>query len=269
MTAPNVTNDPPANPENQIPPENQNQLDPARLQAMILAEENRQLREKLEQAVRPIQQAPTNNNPPPQPGEAFNEPERFLGRIQDMIDRSIRPLRESQAYFDRQQRYGALKQKIKLSNPDAAQRFAIIEGLVDQYMESKEPTEENMAESIQRAIGAMVASGAFSTTNAPVGNRQASPAPNQQAPIVNPPTNNNSPAPTNDMLPPHLRPSNSSIQTSDITNETQVDMSQFDENEKRLMREQGLNPRQFLLLKNTPPDQITSKAFYNKLRELK
>jgi hypothetical protein len=247
----------PDNPNPSTPVENAGpDVDAIKLQNIILAEENRRLKLASETRVAtPV--APTPE--PLKPGDTFNKPEEFLSRIQGMLDAQIKPLQESNRKFERQQEYGRLKQKLKQQNPTVVQAFGIIEPLVDEIMSDQEPTEANINIALERAIGIGVSRGLFqssATTNPKSGN--PNPADNKQP---------NTPTPTM-TTPPHLRPSSSVLPTSN-DDPSKIDMSQFDENEKRLMRENKMGAAEYLLLKTTPPDQLNSKAFQEKLKKVR
>jgi hypothetical protein len=223
------------------------------LKNLILEEENKRLKEALNTRI--VNPTPQVDDPVPLgEGDVFNKPEVFLARIKQMIDSQVAPLRASQVLFDRQQQYAQLKMRLKQQQPGNAQALAFLEPLIDQFMEGREPTEANFSESLQRAIGAAALSNPsmFQRNAAPSSNQSTSQPANTQSTPVNQPANTS-------MLPPHLRPSPTSTSTS--SDLTKIDMGQFDENQKRLMRENGQTPAQYLLMRDAPSSELTSKKF--------
>ena len=220
------------------------------LKALVLEEENKRLKEALERKAAQSIQAPIAQAPL-EAGDTFNKPQEFFDRIAKMVEAQIAPLRQSQVAFDKQQAYGQLKMRLKQQQPQNAQALGFLEPLIDQFMEGREPTEANFAECLQRAIGAAALSNPslFSRNAAPATNTNANTDPNQQPKPVN-----------NSMtIPPHLRPSSASAGSN--ADPIKVDMSQFDENEKRLMRENGQTPAQYVMMRDAPSSELTSKKF--------
>lgn len=214
-----------------------------------LARENQELRQRL-----------NNNNAPADPplptlnpGEPFQDPNKLLAAINTLIERQVAPLHEERAEYARQQQYVKLKRSIIASNPQFAAGFASIENLVDTEMEGKEPTQANLIKAIQTVIGAAyLANPAAFVQNASPNNNNNN----------NPSANNN--RQTSDVtLPPHLATSNRSRNDSTNNNGEVVEPSddEFDENERRLMREKGLDKMQWKVLRTIPPTKLGAKMW--------
>lgn len=229
-------------------------------QNLILQEENRRLKEAASRANIP---APT---PAPIPqlgeGDVFNQPNKLIDAFKQVVQQQIAPLQDFMNSFQQQQAYTNLKNNVRAQFP----AFAQIESLVDQYMVGQAPTPENLTRCIQQAVGAAALSNPSFLNPNP--NSPNNPTPPRTPTPVNPPVNRQVPPippNPNQSRPPHLRPSGS---PAAIDKDTVIDMNQFDENSKRLMRENNLNPKQWLFLQDLPADKLTSKETYKKLKEL-
>lgn len=273
MSAPNIPLDQlPDDQQNQNQPPTQNQNDPPAW-AMQYAQqqeyeriqrENLELRQRLERQSQQQIPAPGSDLAP---GEPFNNPQKFLGAIDELIQRQVAPLRQTQEQYARQLQYQQLKNRVKVQYPQFAQTFQSIEHLVDNEMAQQDPTEANLMAALQRVVGGVV----LSNPQAFFQGQQRQTPQNQNQP----PANNNQPANNQNnqqvppQLPPHLSSSRPIIDGSqNQQNGGQVDMSQFNENEIRLMRERGLNAKQWIALRDTPPDKLT-KAKWEEIKNLK
>lgn len=164
-------------------------------------------------------------------GEPFANPAKFLDRIQRAMDKSVGPVNEFMATQNRNAAYNKLKNSIKRgANADALANFAKLEPLIDQAYEddpSLSITTQEFERQIKMAVGTLTLSGGF-------GN-------NTPAPRV----------PNRDpkMIPPSVRPTPSVIRND---NRNEVDVSQLTENERRLAREAGMTPSEYVRMRDTP-----------------
>lgn len=179
-----------------------------------------------------------------QPGETFSEPNKFINVLNELVAKQIAPLREEGAALARDRAYNNLKKSVISRSPQFAAQFSAIEYLVDNEMASKEVTEANLIKSVQTVVGAIYLNNpaAFHTNN-------PSPTPTPKSPV--PPNN----------IPPHLQASRSTIPQDGNNNSNEPSDDEFDENERRLMRERGLDKMQWKVLKNISPNKLGPKMW--------
>lgn len=181
-------------------------------------------------------------NPPPPPvkleeGDAFNKPDKLLDAFRNMLEAQVGPLKRDAAEAQRARIYNDMKTTIKASNP----AFAKIEHIVDQLMVGQEVTEANIVRCVEQAVGRMMLQNPAAFNTKPAGNNEQ---PNKSM-----------------QPPPHLTPKPISKQNGDTKQDAKYDLSRFDENEKRLMREKGLTPKQFVTLRDTDPNTLTPARY--------
>jgi len=204
---------------------------------------NQATREAQAESARLRLELEAQRNPPAPPikleeGDAFNNPNKLLDAFKNMLEAQVGPLKKDAAESKRNRDYADMKAQIRAANP----AFSKIESVVDQLMVGQELTEANIIRCVEQAVGRMMLNNpaAFNANK----------------------SNNSETPPKNDMRPPpHLaskpKPSNEAGNRSD----PKFDLSNFDENSKRLMREKGLTPKQFVLLRDTDPNTLTSARY--------
>lgn len=201
-------------------------------------EENRLLKEQLQR-----------NNPAPTfeplaPGSLHDNPQALEDRIVSRLTAQVAPLNAFMLNFQRQEEYVKLKRRAAMSVPVVASLFARGgEGLVDQEMEGKDPTEQNFLAAVERVLGKIaLANPSFFQPQTPT-----NPNPNPT-----PPQNNN-----NNITPPHLRPANPpNLQLVPNNNNSATNPDNWDENTRRLWRESRIvNPEDYYELTHCSPDK--------------
>lgn len=169
-------------------------------------------------------------------GDAFNNPNKLLDAFRSMLDSTVAPIKKDMAETQRARAYATMKDQIRAANP----AFAKIEGIVDQIMVGQEITEGNITRAVEQAVGRLMLSNPSAFT------KTSSEAPPNNEPVKTP--------------PPHLS-SKPRVPAPDKKADPKYDISNFNENEKRLMREKGLTPKQFVLLRDTDPNSMTPAAY--------
>jgi hypothetical protein len=173
-------------------------------------------------------------------------PEQLIERH---VAKSVKPLLDEFSQFRQSQQattYQTLKNQFR-TMPNLAPYFTQMEPYIDQDMQGKEPTAKNLQDTIARVIGLAMMQGSTGQNNNQPNNNQP-----QNNPQNNQPQNQNTP---NNMLPPHVRPSNPP--PPNRQNGGKV-YRQLTELEKRVAREQGKTPEQYLDWLDVPPDQVVN-----------
>lgn len=150
--------------------------------------------------------------------------------INKLIQAQIGPLNQFTQQFQQQTAYANLKNQYRAQYP----AFVQIESLVDQMMQGLEPSHANMQIAIQRAVGHLA------LTNPAALTQVNTPAP--QAPAPQPTPQNNVPSQA------HLRPSNNPPAAKEKENKRRP----LSENERRIIREMGINEDQYFELMEKP-----------------
>lgn len=202
-------------------------------------------------------EAERNNAPPAPvnfaPGEPFSDPNKFYKAIEDLVTRQVAPLHAEREQYAKERAYAQAKKALLAKNQQFAQQFQTIEHLVDGEMAGKDPTEANIVKSIQTVVGAIYLSNP-SAFQQPPNNNSGNPPPTPA------PRSNNQP-PVNNNLPPHLQPSRSTLPPNGNDPFAEPSDDEFDENERRLMRERGMNKMQWKVLRTIPPNKLGKKMY--------
>jgi len=222
-------------------------------QARRAAENNaRQLDELLRQQ---NAERHARENPPPAPvtleaDDLINNPNKFVDALRQEMRAQIQPLVEFTSQVRRQNEYAALKTSIKQAFPQQAHIITQLEPYIDKKMEGSPITVQAFEAAVKLVVGelAMTNPQLFASLIGGNGNSNT----NSPAPVNNPVVGNINPV----VNPPHLRPSSAPVPNSNQQQEAEPVLNEL---EKRLMREQKLTPRQFVYLRDTPPDQLDPK----------
>lgn len=213
--------------------------------AAEIERENERLRNELTQRNAPAQQIPQLEE-----GDFFNNPNRAVDIITQRLRGQIEPLNQFVEQQRRQTTYATLKSQLRAANPG----LASIEHLVDQRMASilqhREPTLQDITDAAVFVVGQLTLSGALNP--APRQNTTAAPAQPQNNTAVPP------------QLPAHLRPSAPHRNQSQSNGEPDYD-SMVDENERRLMREQNMSAKHWVILRDTPSHKL--QEVYAKIKK--
>jgi hypothetical protein len=206
-------------------------------------------------------------NVEPEPPEQANE--HFwkdpVGRMRKEIQDQIQPIVELVGGLNENSGYAAIKAQVAAENPAFKVALERAPDLIEQTMEGKPKTAENLRASILVVRGAVdsglvpgvsfkeEAQNQFANQNQPPANQQ---------PVVTPTTTSG-----NDkmnQLPPHLRPSAPSPPANPEESKNYRELS---ENEKRLAREQGMTDQQYLDLIAIPPHEVVTTDIAKKKPE--
>lgn len=233
------------NPSNQDPPVTIGDHQIPAWQATLF--EANQSRLRAEERARQLEAQLAQNQPKPietplEPTDIIQNPENVIQRINRDMAQQVAPLNEYIKNQQRLQKYAQLKALAKQQVP----AFAQIEHLVDSQFNNNpllQPDEPTLVAVIQNVLGALHLQGAFNQPNPLINNQ-----------IQNPNQNNQ-------MIPPNLPPSPPARrQINTPVEPTDADLT---ENERRLAREQGWNPSEFIKMRDASPDQVT--AVYREL----
>lgn len=184
---------------------------------------------------------------PLEPGDVFQNPELFRNRINQDMANTVAPINNFMQEMQRERNYNRLKSSIKAQNPGQAASLAQIEHLIDNEFLHNNTTLSidpmTFANVVRTIVGGLYLQGAFNQPNQP----------NQSTPPV---------------IPPNTRPSAPLPRT---TSAPKFDESSLSENERRLMREQGMTVEEFITMRDTPPNEVTTvwKAILQKRKGAK
>jgi len=222
----------------------------ARLAAQQEAE---RLRKELEEARR----TPPTPPAPLEPGVVHTDPERFAQRVLSDVRETIRPMNDTLASMQRKNDYHDIKTRLKAQNPHLVQLIGQLEPILDKTFLVDNPNFVVNEPAVVAQIKLLIADAALANMQNPGRN----PPPN---PNPNPPPASNPPA-RNDIIPPHLQPSARVPATSDPAIPKVPTVNDLNENERRLAREKGYTPEEFIIMRDTPPDQF--EAAWRKIKE--
>jgi hypothetical protein len=166
-------------------------------------------------------------------------PEQLISRE---VKKSVQPLLDEFSQFrlaNQQTQYQVIKNQFR-QLPQISPYFTQLEPYIDQEMQGKEPTVQNLHAATAKVIGMAML--------------QSNPQQNNQQPQFQqqPPQQNQNPN-QNPMLPPQVRPSNPPAPTRNGPNKPNRQLTEL---EKRVAREQGLSEEQYLEWLDVDPAQV-------------
>jgi hypothetical protein len=186
-----------------------------------------------------INQAPPREPDPIPEGEVFNNPAQFLSRIRNEIKESTAPLNSFIVEFQRKENYQRLKNHIRSTlGADQLATFQRAEPYIDSHFLNNPqlvPDIPTFQTVLQNVIGQMAMNGTLFPVQ-PNNNNNSNR--NNSNMNQNPPT-----------IPPNVRPSGPPANNSPLV---QVELT---ENERRLARESNLSPEEYVIMRDTDPNQ--------------
>lgn len=220
--------------------------------ASQVEQENERLRRELEQ-----RNAPTQQIPQLEEGDFFSNPNRAVDIITQRLQGQIAPLNQFVAQQQRQTTYATLKNHLRAANPG----LASIEHLVDQRMapiiQQREPTLQDITDAVYFVVGQLTITGVLNPRQTQ--NTTAAPQTQQNNTSATPPVNNTP------VLPAHLRPSAPNRGNPNQNNNEPDYESMVNEEERRLMREQNMTAKNWVILRDTPPHKL--QEVYAKIKK--
>lgn len=249
-------------PVNNAPP-----APPAWHSALYEANQRAQQAERELEALRNRAPAPAPTpEPPMEPGDLISNPQGFFDRIRKELHDTVAPLRAETEQTRRVRNYASLKQRVLSSNPQIAGKLRLAEPYIDQHLApvlaERDVTDSDLATAFQSVVG-WAAINSAELFMALMGQPGNAPTPNNPAPT--PPQPNN-PTP-NPVLPPnipaHLRAPGNTLNNNTPKRATWDDLN---EHERRIAREQGMGPNQFIAWRDCPPEQLNAR--YDELTKI-
>lgn len=220
-------------------------------------EELQRLREENERLKAP----PAPIEEPLVEGDVFNKPNEFLNRVKKEMADTVRPVNDFIAAQSRERDYAQLKRRVMSAlEPNALAIFKRMEHMYDEhFLETNRNaplTDGYISELTERFIGRIVTRNEGARYFGTVDNNG----------------NNQPPAPSNtrnrEINPPNIRPTPGSPNrgnTPNMPKEITADDPIFDENDRRLMREQKFTPSEWKRMKECSPED--SETVWYQIRE--
>jgi hypothetical protein len=236
--------------ENQEIPAWQSILFQQRQAAQIATDEAERLRQDNIRLQQQIQNQQQQNQTPLPPDAALNAPQSIVDRINQDVARQVAPLNAFTQEMQRQQNYRIAVGQIA-RDPQLGPVVANVRQMLDDYFlntPAAQPTIGAITMKVKEIIADYVLSGAMAQSQNQ--NQNQNNQNNQNRPI------NNQQQQTNQgqVNPPHLRPTGAPSNQPQNTNQ----QYQPDENERRLMRENGYTVGEYIMLRDASPHNASA-----------
>lgn len=214
----------------------------------LLRDNNRRMREQETeiQRLREERESKLNQREPLTAADMLNDPEKFLSRISEEVQKQVKPLHEFRQQFESTNKLEQLKSKFR-KDPKFRDVFDYAEAMLDEGMARTEPTEGNMRAMLLAIKGAIA-----------VGDIQIPQSNNRSLEVANNEQNNSQTSRgesrSNMNIPAHLRPSapNAPVNKSNQNGQTR----KLNELEKRIARERGMTDGEYITWLEMDPREV-------------